>query len=55
MVYTYVAGCWVSGTLESEVGDVVTVHLVTGLRVRRLASEVRSLSPRLDDPSVWPV
>jgi hypothetical protein len=55
MVYIYVAGCWVSGNVESECGDVKTVRLVTGHRVCRLASEVRATSPRLDDPNEWPL
>ena len=55
MVYTYVAGCWISGSVESEVCDVITIRLVTGHVVRRLESEVRKVSPRLDEPSAWPL
>ena len=55
MLYTYVAGVWISGVAESKVGDVVTVKLVTGHRVCRLVSEVRNVSPRLDDRSEWPL
>lgn len=55
MVYVSVAGCWISGHVESECGDVRIVRLVTGASVTRLASEVRETSPRIDDPSAWPL
>lgn len=55
MLYTYIAGVWISGVAESQVGDVITVKLVTGHCVRRLASEVRETSPGLDDTNEWPL
>lgn len=55
MVYTLVAGVWISGTVESAVCDVITVRLVTGHVIRRLSNEVRSTSPRLDDSNEWPL
>lgn len=55
MVYVFVAGCWVSGTVRRFIEDFVEVELVTRTVVLRRRSEVRTESPRLDDPSVWPL
>jgi len=55
MVYTYVAGCWISGNVECEIGDALSIRLVTGQVVIRPVREVKFTSPRLEDPSVWPL
>jgi hypothetical protein len=55
MVYAHIAGCWVSGHVQHEIGSVLTIKLITGTVVTRDVSEVKSTSPRLDDSSVWPL
>jgi hypothetical protein len=55
MVYIYVAGCWISGNVETEVGDCLVVRLVTGQQVSRPCGEVRLTSPRLDNSDDWPL
>lgn len=55
MVYAHVAGCWVSGTIQNHSGSALTIKLVTGSTVIRQESEIRTTSPRLDDPKEWPL
>lgn len=55
MVYVFVAGVWVSGTVVRFLEDFAEIALVTGAVVLKLKSEVRTESPRLSDPAVWPV
>jgi hypothetical protein len=55
MVYVFVAGVWISGTVKRFLDEMVEVVLVTGATVVRLKTEVLTESPRLSDNSVWPV
>lgn len=55
MVFAHVAGCWVSGSIQSESGQSLIIKLVTGSTVIRHQSEIRTVSPRLDDPKEWPL
>lgn len=55
MVYTRIAGVWVSGTVVSATGSILSIRLVTGTTVWRDESEVTTESPRLSDSSEWPV
>lgn len=54
MVYVYIAGVWVSGTVSRFLEDFAEVRLVTGSTVLRPKNELRSESPRLSDPADWP-
>lgn len=55
MVFAHIAGIWVSGQVKHQTGDVLTIDLVTGNTIHRLQTEVKTVSPRLENPSDWPL
>lgn len=55
MVYVFVAGVWVSGTVSRFLEEFAEVRLVTGTTVLCPKQEMRSESPRLSNADDWPV